>query len=179
MSKQGIELIQSQVQLPFCILAGGASRRFGSPKGLAKLNGATLLDLVHSRLSKQTRGPILINAAEDGPYSSSGLSVITDRIEGEVGPLASLHAAIDWGARSGYEYVATCPIDTPFIPHDIAKRLFEAGAPAICASAGRRHPVIGIWPCALASSLSAAISEVCGQLMLGRKNARPMKSTFL
>lgn len=143
--------------LPVCILAGGASLRFGSPKGLAELNGTTLLDLVLSRLRAQTSGEIFLNAVPDGPYANCGLPIIGDTIAEGIGPLAGLHAAMDWGRQRGAEAVVTCSVDTPFIPANLLSQLCEAKAPVICASQGNRHPVIGLWPCKLTSQLEEAI----------------------
>lgn len=146
-------------KLPACILAGGASSRFGSLKGLAKFNGSTLLELVHNRLREQTVGQLVLNACADGPYSNCNLPIIKDNIDGGIGPLAGLHAAMNWGLQADFDTVVTCPIDTPFIPDDLVKRLALEAAPAIVASSGRRHPIIGIWPCELATELESFIAQ--------------------
>ena len=147
------------ISTPICILAGGASRRFGSPKGLALLNGETLLDKVSRAVSAQTQGPVALNTAPDGPYAGTSLPIVPDLAEGQVGALIGLHAAMNWAANIGSSYVVTCPIDTPFLPQDLVLRLHDSGAPAICASNGRWHPIIGLWPTALAAELEEFLKK--------------------
>ncbi|MEL7130124.1 MAG: NTP transferase domain-containing protein, partial [Pseudomonadota bacterium] len=53
----------------FCvILAGGGSRRFAKPKGLAQLGGKTLIAHIAARLQLQTQGPVVLNADPNGVY---------------------------------------------------------------------------------------------------------------
>ena len=52
-------------------------------------------------------------------------------------------------------YVASVPGDCPFLPRDLVIRLHQAreasGQPLACARSGEwRHPVVGVWPVALA-----------------------------
>lgn len=139
--------------LPVCIIAGGTSRRFGSPKGLARLDGVSLIDQIVRAIQQQTDGPIALNAAADGPYSHYDMPLVPDLIVGDFGPLSGLHAAMTWADNSGFDSVITCPLDTPFLPSNLIKRLERKGAPAICKSNGRWHPLVGIWECRQASSL--------------------------
>ena len=53
--------MEQKPDIPICILAGGTSRRFGSDKALAVLDGKPLLSHVLERLSDQTSGLIAIN----------------------------------------------------------------------------------------------------------------------
>lgn len=143
--------------MPVCILAGGSSKRFGSPKGLAQLEGVPLLDRVLDRIRKQSDGPIVLNAATDGPYTGAALPIISDQVGGDIGPLAGIHAAMSWGLGAGFDRIITCTLDTPFIPQDFVLQLAKHDGPAICASGERLHPVLGIWPCNLADELRATI----------------------
>ena len=139
------------------ILAGGASRRFGSPKGFAELNGVRLIDLVLERLRVQTRAEIALNAGAESPYGALDLPLIPDTHTGQPGPLAGLYAAMDWAASLGYERVVTVPVDLPFLPTDFITRLNTVGAPAISQSQKRAHPVCGLWSVSLKSELNAQI----------------------
>ena len=54
------------------------------------------------------------------------------------------------------------PGDAPFLPGDLAIRLHRAreaaGVPLACAaSSGWTHPVVGLWPVAIAPALRAAV----------------------
>ena len=102
--------------IPVCILAGGGSRRFGSPKGLAEIGGTSLIARVIDQVSCQTDSALVINAPADGAYGGLGLPVVPDALGSDLGPLAGIHAAMVWGAEQGSARVATVALDTPFLP---------------------------------------------------------------
>jgi molybdopterin-guanine dinucleotide biosynthesis protein A len=149
------------------LLAGGRSSRMGGrDKALLDIAGKPMLLHVLARLRPQV-GRIVINANGD-PARLSGhcLPVIEDSIEGYAGPLAGLYAGIAWARRETPEarFVASVPVDTPFLPLDLVARLKAAllakGAPcAIAASDGERHPVAGLWRVDLADDLAAALQQ--------------------
>jgi molybdopterin-guanine dinucleotide biosynthesis protein A len=69
-----------------------------------------------------------------------------------------------WAASIGAAYVLSVPTDTPFLPLDLVARLDAArraaGVPIACAaSLGRTHPVVALWPAALADTLEAALRD--------------------
>lgn len=131
--------------IPICILAGGGSRRFGEDKALAKLGGKPLLSHVLGRVRGQTSGPIAINTAPAQEYERWGLPIITDTARDGVGPLAGITTATEWAGAQGSDRVVTIAVDLPFAPFDFVKKLSAAGAPAIAITAGRWHPVNGLW----------------------------------
>lgn len=148
------------------ILAGGLARRMGGgDKGFVSVCGRPLLDHVVERLAPQVDA-LLINAAGDpGRFARYGLPVVADSVEGRAGPLAGVLAGLEWAATfaSGAAWVATAATDTPFFPRDLVVRLLaatgEVGAEMACAaSAGRHHPVFGLWPIGLASELRRAMT---------------------
>lgn len=145
------------------ILAGGLARRMGGgDKGERMLEGEPLLDHVLRRFRGQVDA-LAINANGDPTrFSAYGLRVIADAAPDHPGPLAGVLAAMDWAAGEGATHVATAPVDAPFLPDDLVTRLVAAAAaadtPLACAeSAGRTHPVVGLWPVALAADLRAAL----------------------
>lgn len=139
------------------ILAGGRSRRFGANKAFAELRGVRLIDHLVERLSTQTNGPIAINAPADMGDAARGYALIPDRLTGDIGPLAGLHAALSWAADEGIERVITTPVDTPMLPNDYVARLLESGAPSVSRYQDRTHSLHGIWSVALRSDLEHAI----------------------
>ena len=106
------------------VLAGGQGRRMGGvDKGLTLLRGRPMVAWVLERLAPQV-GEILINANQNlDQYRSLGYPVVTDEISGFAGPLAGLQAGMR-AART--TFVLTCPCDSPFVPTDLAARLFAA-----------------------------------------------------
>ena len=76
-----------------------------------------------------------------------------------------------WAAALGAADLLSVPGDTPFLPADLLARLAAArraaGTPIACAaSLGRTHPVIALWPVALADALETALRA--GELGAGR-----------
>jgi molybdopterin-guanine dinucleotide biosynthesis protein A len=149
------------------VLAGGRSSRMGGDdKCLAPLAGTPVLAHVIERLEPQVSA-VAINAnTEPSRLASFGLPVVADRIEGHAGPLAGLHAALQWAKDRGpnISSVVTVACDTPFLPNDLVERflaaLDETGRECCVArSAGGVHPVIGLWPIAIAGTLEAALAR--------------------
>lgn len=139
------------------ILAGGASRRFGGDKALARLNGKPLIAHVIDRLS----GPqtvLAINAPVREAYAEFGLPLVPDSLEGGLGPLAGVLTAMHWAAAQGLDKVLTAPADTPFLPQGLFSALSGAEAPVVMArSSGQVHQVCALWSCALADDLEAVL----------------------
>lgn len=146
--------------IPAVILAGGRSSRLGGgEKCLLHLGERTILDYVMLSLRPQA-GLMLLNS-NSVPGLFAGIEVRADVLPGRLGPLAGVHTAMLWAREIGAETVLTVPADTPFLPDDLMARLLAARAPgqaAIAASGGDLHPVIGLWPTALADQLEAHLA---------------------
>jgi molybdopterin-guanine dinucleotide biosynthesis protein A len=147
------------------LLAGGLARRMGGgDKCLTLLAGRPLLDYVVERLKPQVCA-LSINANGDpARFGAWGLPVIADTLGQNPGPLAGVLAGMRWALTHGYSDIVTVPADTPFIPDDLCVRLEQArrdaGAEiAIAASGGRRHPVVALWPAALADTIEHAVRD--------------------
>lgn len=147
------------------LLAGGRSSRMGGrEKALLDIAGKPMLLHVLARLRPQV-GRIVINANGDpARFSGYCLPVVPDSIEGFAGPLAGLHAGTEWARAETPEakFIASVPIDCPFLPLDLVARLkaalVAANAPcAIAASGGERHPVAGLWRVELGAALAASL----------------------
>ncbi|MCW8835447.1 MAG: molybdenum cofactor guanylyltransferase MobA [Rhodospirillales bacterium] len=149
------------------ILAGGLSRRMGGgDKCLRLLGGRPLLSHVIERARPQVAELILNANGDPERFSPFGLEVVSDVIDGFAGPLAGVLTGMEWVAthRPDCRWLATFPGDTPFLPADLIGRLLDAvereGAQMACAaSAGRSHPVVGLWPVALRDDLRKAMVE--------------------
>lgn len=143
------------------ILAGGGARRFGGgDKGRRMVAGRSILDRQIAVLAPQV-AELALNA--NGPaerFAESGLAVRPDS-PGTAGPLAGLLAGLDWAAGRGLTRLLTVPCDLPFVPRDLALRLAAGagGGAAVAASAGRVHPVIGLWPVGRRDALRRFLAE--------------------
>jgi molybdenum cofactor guanylyltransferase len=149
------------------VLAGGLARRMGGgDKGLRLLAGKPMLAHVLDRVRPQV-GALVLNVNGDAArFDGFGVACVADSVPGHAGPLAGLLAGLDWASANapGAEFVASFPSDAPFLPVDMAARLHAAltreGATLACAaSAGRTHPVFGLWPVALRADLRRALLE--------------------
>jgi molybdopterin-guanine dinucleotide biosynthesis protein A len=152
------------------VLAGGLSRRMGGgDKGLLELGGETMIGHAIRSLAPQV-GRMVVNANGDpARFAALGLPVVADTIEGFAGPLAGVLAGMRWSLSNApaANLVASVSSDAPFLPHDLVARLEAARAASVNAarphpialaqSAGELHPVIGLWPVALADDLEAAL----------------------
>lgn len=149
------------------LLAGGLSRRMGgTDKMLRHVGARTILGRVIERLAPQV-GALVLNANGDAArFAEYRLPVVADSIAGFAGPLAGVLAGMEWAAAGapGCHWIVTVPTDAPFLPDDLVSRMLEAvereGADMACAaSAGRDHPVCGLWPVRLASELRRAMTD--------------------
>ena len=127
------------------VLAGGQSRRFGSDKALALLDGQPLIDHALAALAGCAARAV---AGRDWP----GVTALPDRPAPDLGPLAGLNAALHHAAAHGFTHVASLPVDCPALPADWRARLGNGPAHA----AGQ--PVIGVWPVTLAAGLDAYLA---------------------
>ena len=146
------------------VLAGGLSRRMGGgDKCLRPLAGRPILAHIIERARPQVAALALNANGDPARFAAFGLPVIADSIADFAGPLAGILAGLDWAAASlpGASHVASFAGDAPFLPRNLVARLaaaLEAGHELACAaSAGRSHPVFGLWPLALRENLRQAV----------------------
>ena len=148
------------------ILAGGLSRRLGGgDKCLRLLAGRFILAHIIERLRPQVDALALNANGDPARFRDFALPVVADSVAGFAGPLAGILAGLDWAAElAGVTHVASAAADAPFLPADLVARLRLALADgrhdlACARSAGRVHPVFGLWPVALREELRAAVSD--------------------
>ncbi|MDF1794857.1 MAG: molybdenum cofactor guanylyltransferase MobA [Thalassobaculaceae bacterium] len=147
------------------ILAGGLARRMGGgDKGLLDLGGRTLLGRVIDRMEGQVGGLVLNANGDPARFDAYRLPVVADTVADHPGPLAGILAGMEYAAAQGWRWIATVPVDTPYLPRDLVDRLVTVlrgeQAEMACAASGERgHPVIALWPVGLADSLRIALVE--------------------
>jgi molybdopterin-guanine dinucleotide biosynthesis protein A len=149
------------------LLAGGQSRRMGGgDKGLLSLAGKSMLQHVIDRLRPQVAAIVLNANGDPARFQGFGLPVVADSIAGHVGPLAGVLAGMRWSLAQAPQrpWIVTAAGDAPLLPRDLVDRLLAAvdggaGRIALARSNGELHPVIGLWPVALAADLEAALGK--------------------
>lgn len=149
------------------ILAGGLARRMGGlDKPLIRVGGAPVLTHVARRLAPQCAGLVLNANGDPKRFAAFDLPIAADDVEGFAGPLAGVLAGLDYVARyhPDVPLAVSVPADTPFIPHDLVRRLDSArmaqGADiAVAVSGGRVHHAVALWPVSLREDLRRALVE--------------------
>lgn len=143
------------------VLAGGLARRMGGlDKGLVELAGRPMIEHVLHALRPQV-GPLLINANRNvDRYAAYGFPVVSDTLQGFMGPLAGVLAALQ---RLATEFLVTVPCDAPLVAPDLVGRLHAAcvanDADVAVATDGRRQqPVFLLLRAGTAPSLDAYLS---------------------
>jgi molybdopterin-guanine dinucleotide biosynthesis protein A len=138
----------------------------GGQKCLRLLAGRTLLERVIGIVGDQV-DTLALNANGDPEcFAGYGLPVLRDVVGGFAGPLAGVLTGMDWARRRAprASCLLTVPADAPFLPRDTVSRLraaleAEAAEIAFASSAGRLHPVVGLWSVALRDDLRSALVE--------------------
>lgn len=143
------------------VLAGGLARRMGGiDKGLVELAGRPMIDHVLDALRPQV-GSLLINANRNiDRYAAYGHPVVSDTLQGFLGPLAGVLAALQ---RLATEFLVTVPCDAPLLAPDLVARLYEAcvasdAEVAVAADGSHRQPVFLLLRAGTAPSLEAYLS---------------------
>jgi molybdopterin-guanine dinucleotide biosynthesis protein A len=122
------------------ILAGGASRRFGSPKALATVGGRTIAERVRDAISETVGNAVLV-ANEAERFADLHLPSRPDVHPG-AGPVAGIETALRWAEEDGRPGALVAACDLPFLHPDALRLLvhFARGAdPSTDAVAFRRE----------------------------------------
>lgn len=154
-------------------LAGGLARRMGGiDKGLVVLAGKPMIEHVLAGLAPQV-GRVLINANRNlEQYGGYGYEVVSDTLEGYLGPLAGALSALK---VIDTEFLLTVPCDSPLVAPDLAGRMYAAlrsgQADLAVAHDGRRQqPVFLLLKRGLAADLEAYLAS--GERKIDRWFAR-------
>ena len=154
------------MQIGAGFLAGGLARRMGGgDKAELQIAGRTILQW---QLEATAHIPVrILNAnGETGRFNKYGLPIVTDIVEGHLGPLAGIHAMLHHVevTHKDITHLLSLATDAPFIPKtldlDLSRALRKGDAEiAIAHSAGRHHPVFTLWPVSLRVALEEALRD--------------------
>lgn len=155
------------------LLAGGRSSRLGGgDKCLRLLGGRPILAHIIDRIRPQVACMVLNANGEAERFASFGLPVVADSVAGFAGPLAGIHAGLEWVRtnRPELRFAVTIATDTPFFPADLVQKLLAyaggSSSLAVARSAEGLHPVMGLWPVALAPAIEASLKR--GERKVGK-----------
>jgi molybdopterin-guanine dinucleotide biosynthesis protein A len=148
------------------ILAGGRSRRMGgADKALQNLAGRPLLAHVIDRIRPQVGHLWLSVASRTSEYEPFGLRQLPDPRPGSHGPLGGLLSALRQTASGLGTWLLLVPCDAPFLPGDLAERLYESTRSLSCPGAivrsrGELQPTFSLWHVDLLQELERAVMEL-------------------
>lgn len=155
------------------VLAGGLARRMGGQdKGLISLAGKPMFQYALATVSGMV-DQCVVNANRNAEQYEVlalpfGASVIPDTLEGHLGPLAGLSAAID---SLDTDFIVMCPCDSPFLQAELISTLLQSclheDADIAVANDGERlQPVFCVVNRRIKSSLDAFLHS--GQRKIDR-----------
>lgn len=133
------------------VLAGGESRRFGSPKGQARLAGRTLVERARRTLAPFCDS-VIVAGGDDLPDLRPGR-----------GPLGGIEAALERADRGGLDGALVLACDLPAVHAATVARLLEAwrGLPTprrgVSVPDEPLQPLCGVWGTDLRGAVSAAL----------------------
>jgi molybdenum cofactor guanylyltransferase len=147
------------------VLAGGRSRRMGSPKALVELAGRPLIDHVLAAVEAASLEPAVV-AKPGSPLPSVSCRVLRDPAE-PIHPLRGLLTAL---AASGGRPVVALACDMPLVPPGLLEWLAGLnGGAAVVEAVGRVQPLLASYEPTVAPALEAALARgasareaVCG-----------------
>jgi molybdopterin-guanine dinucleotide biosynthesis protein A len=152
-------MVRAREAITGALLVGGASRRFGSPKALARFGGEMLAERAHRVLAEACGRVIVVGKACDGlelPFE-----VLDDGSE-ERAAIVGVAAALRLGEA---ERVVVLPTDMPLVTSELLRSLVDAceGAEAAVPNSG---PLPGAYSRSALPVLERRIAE--GDLALYR-----------
>lgn len=137
------------------ILAGGASRRFGTPKALAWVGGRSIVERVRDALLEAVDRVVVI-ANDPALFADLHLPMRPDRRPGE-GPLAGVEAALRWAMDEGRPGALVAACDMPFLDARALRLLLDAATRDAAAFAGPSRPPLCVY---LATSCLPAVERL-------------------
>ncbi|WP_237704116.1 molybdenum cofactor guanylyltransferase [Planococcus donghaensis] len=129
------------------LLAGGLSRRFGSPKAFAEIEGEYFYECAYRALAGVCDRVVIVSRPELVSRFSSNYDVITDAewVKGK-GPLAGIYSGMI--AIQADKYVVL-PCDMPFVGPEETKKLVALADTSADITAVLNHaekiPLFSIW----------------------------------
>jgi molybdopterin-guanine dinucleotide biosynthesis protein A len=112
------------------IVAGGkATRMGGKEKLLLQLGGKSVLEIILPRVRPQVDSiAIDVRNSSRHEYASwltQDVAILSDPFVGKVGPLGGIVGGLQWltTLSQEFEWLATFPGDTPFLPRDLIPHL--------------------------------------------------------
>ncbi|OAB34927.1 hypothetical protein PMSD_14350 [Paenibacillus macquariensis subsp. defensor] len=142
------------------VLAGGLSRRYGSPKAFATRNGKPYYEIAHEAVSTVSDEVILVARTEFLGDFNQDMNVIVD-VKGFMGcgPLAGIYSVM---AHFPAERYVIVPCDMPYINSDVIESLvaaYEDEDVLAVEVEGVQHPIVAIYHHRVKDSIYQALEH--------------------
>lgn len=124
------------------VLAGGASSRMGTDKGLVEVNGLPMVQHVLDTLGKVCAEILIVT--NNSEYEQFEYPLVEDKIKGK-GPLMGIICGLE-KSNTKHNLIVSC--DTPFVSEYLLRFIFnekEESDIVIAKKGGRLHPLIGYY----------------------------------
>ena len=146
------------------VLAGGqGSRMDGLDKGLVPFRNQPMCSWTLERLKPLVSERVISCNRNQIVYQKFGVPVISDSVQGFVGPLAGVEAAMAY-LKGRHSHLLVMPCDTPLVHIELVENLIQAAqlkpdAVTLLQSDGRLQCLHAIIPLAYHQPLMAALAE--------------------
>jgi molybdenum cofactor guanylyltransferase len=127
------------------VLAGGLSRRFGSPKAFARFGSGYFYERAIEALEPFCEEVIVVTREELLERFPQSVNTITDFPEvAGLGPLAGIYSAMKAVKADAY---AVLPCDMPYVDSTIMNsvRQHHKGSVTAVTAEGKYHPLVSVW----------------------------------
>jgi molybdopterin-guanine dinucleotide biosynthesis protein A len=152
------------------VVAGGRSKRFGSDKRLACVNGTTLVARAVETLRTVVGARLLLAGGENPPPASEcgGATLIADAVVADAsvadasrggGPTAALVGALTHCRGDVLALACDVPLVDPDLLHALIAAMRGSGRIAALRSASGLEPLAACYPASALRPLHAALSE--------------------
>jgi len=141
------------------VLAGGFSRRFGSPKAFAKYADKYFYEIAVEALRPLCDQVVIVTRPELIQRHGKENHVLTDIVEfAGLGPLAGILSGMESVEADRY---VVLPTDMPYVTSEVIEKLLAFHKKGITAviSGERQHPLISIWDNRLQTVLRNALKD--------------------
>lgn len=153
---------RTAMRLPYgIILAGGRGARLAlGPKHAVVLGGRTLLAHARARIAPQVSA-LALSINDEVPDEARDLTILRDRDANRGGPMMGVLSGLEWAARAGADYLVSVPVDAPFLPEDLTRRLCDGGAggAAYAAHDDTAFNVCALWPTSALQAVHSLVTE--------------------
>jgi molybdenum cofactor guanylyltransferase len=139
------------------LIAGGKSKRFGSPKELAGYDGRRLIDYA-LEIAKSISEKTIIIGPSALKITNSKIPRYDDLIP-DCGPLGGIYTALHYAKD---KYVAVLPVDMPLLNLKIYRALYPSlkdKRPVVACSHKGIEPLVSIWPVETLAALKSQIEK--------------------